>query len=364
MNDILAFGLEKIAELCIDLIKTPIKNASKREELINSINEHTKRELKNNIYYLDRESEIDFGGLCNYLNSKCVDDIKSILTDFKYESRITFFEKAYDAARADNKNKRDVVYKLLKDITSIIENRYIGEVDEKYLYLYKNALLEFEEINGKLNNLQKSADRTEQKVDELNKKLNNLNYNVCSVPHNPTNYALVPGNEFSNSEGNVNALCQTIKASDHRLKAAYAKTTNGAKCYPTIVVNSVLDEIQNRYPSEDELYSFTQKLLNDKGDTFTYDGKSLVESELDSVIARILLDYSKITLASNGSPERTPHYLCEAIYLFEKNEPPQTDLLSECLSLKAESYSRLSGRGNELMTELLTNDTGGVVLPI
>ena len=137
------------------------------------------------------------------------------------------------------------------------------------------------------------------------------------------------------------------------------RKTNGCiEYYPTEIANSVLERIKNQYPGEEDLYGFTQKLLDDGMDKFVCEEENLSETKVDHLVAKVLLEFSKNTIDSGDLPERTPRYLCEAINLFERDELPNDEFLSECINLKAEFYSRLDGHGNELMAELLAQDTG------
>ena len=145
-------------------------------------------------------------------------------------------------------------------------------------------------------------------------------------------------------------------AKRHSLVAARNNTTGNTDLYPTLVANKILEKIRNQYPYENELHTFAQKTLCEDSSIFIRAEEGFPEMDLEYMLAKLLMNFSKRNLNSSDVSERIPRYLCDAIYLFEKEESFNNELLSECNKLKVESYSRLDGNGNELMKELLVQE--------
>ena len=157
-----------IGSFCFDLLKDKFNDKADLKNLEKQIKKYAHTEFEHKFSNLSRNEEIDFGGLFNYLTGDCIKDVQLSLLSKTHEERTTFraryIEKAYEASKADNNEKKKVVDKLLEDITAFIETMYENKNDDKVLYLVRSAV---DDILAKLDIMDGKIDTLNNKIDKL-----------------------------------------------------------------------------------------------------------------------------------------------------------------------------------------------------
>jgi len=151
-------------------------------------------------------------------------------------------------------------------------------------------------------------------------------------------------------ERDVEYIVASIRKRYERVCRSLVKNDDSEKSYCSSMANKILTKIKKCYPDEVELHRFSKETIYGAEDEFAFAGKSLSDSDLDNMIAKILMRYSK----KLDNPKQKHRYLCEAIGLLKKSGSVNSELLSECIGLKAEAYGEMDGRGNKLMARLLS----------
>ena len=131
-------------------------------------------------------------------------------------------------------------------------------------------------------------------------------------------------------------------ASDPVLPPEGPRTSQG---FNQTIIENRINEIQRKYGQCSSLYSYTKKNYVDvqNGKLAQQASENLSETEVDALMAKILLAFAKSEIDFGNKSNFICHCLCEAILLLKKDKLSSKDQIAECLLLK-EKFFRLTRR--------------------
>lgn len=79
--------VDKMVELGVNTLKDKLSGIITERELIQELKKFMQTEYESKYKQLSLNEEIDYGGLCDYIDSNFLEDMKIYLYDTRYENR-------------------------------------------------------------------------------------------------------------------------------------------------------------------------------------------------------------------------------------------------------------------------------------
>jgi len=143
--------IEFISQSSLSVCLNSIKKRINKGKLRKKIQRFTKMEFTDKFFYLDLSSEIDFGGLSDYLNNSLLHELENYITAPNENNKKSIISKACNSAKADSPNKQAIVVSFIESVTTIIKQDFISNVDKSFRIFannLKNNL--FDEIKSEI----------------------------------------------------------------------------------------------------------------------------------------------------------------------------------------------------------------------
>lgn len=163
-------GLEKtidlIGELGFNVLTENAKKLHNERELKNRIKEFIELEYKTKIEKLSKDSEVDFAGLCNYINANFPNDVKGYLLNPEHNIReryyLTIINKSIQYAQTKNTS---LVKSFIDNVLDIIVNFYSNNLKEDDIF--RENRIATDVITNVKDEIHKVGDNLSKKIDNL-----------------------------------------------------------------------------------------------------------------------------------------------------------------------------------------------------
>lgn len=163
-------GLEKtidsVGELGFNVLVDKAKKRYNEKELKNRIKEFMELEYKTKIEKLSKDNEVDFTGLCNYINTNFLNDVKNYLLDPEHSNRegyyIAIINKSIQYAQTKNTG---LVKSFVDNVLAIIVNFYSNNLKEEDVF--RENRIATDVIKNVKDEIHKVEDNLSNKIDNL-----------------------------------------------------------------------------------------------------------------------------------------------------------------------------------------------------
>jgi len=162
-----------VAGIGLNAVKGGLENKRKEFLVNNEIRVFAERQFKDIYENLPYSSEIDYGGLQEYLNNKFPDKIKVYLFDTDQEKRnkckVDILNMAYEYSHAINDSKKKLIKEFVDVALSIAWEYYMGKLKNDDKLLHNNTIENIlNPILEKLNDIASINSNIENEVSSLN----------------------------------------------------------------------------------------------------------------------------------------------------------------------------------------------------
>lgn len=257
--------IDTLSELGVNSVLEKGKKLYNEIELRKKIKEYVEQIYKVKFEHLSLEDEIDFGGLCNYINNEFMADINGYLINTEKEKRDrayqTIISKALYHAKAIDKGIVVTLINNLLDVILTFKSKNFKEEDILLGTIFTTDIIE---------NFNSGIQRVEEKID----KLSSVQQNVKQQEDNSYWINQNTGEKLDPDKLYQNGII-TAQFGTDRVRAEYT-LPDGNKTYAEFDnKNNAVVNFRLAYPISEYQWDIPEYLiLNEQGGFITHNGKN------------------------------------------------------------------------------------------
>lgn len=134
------------SEILLNFTETKIKNIAKRSNIRNQIKSIQEKYYRESFYWISVESEFDLEGVNDFISEELFNTVSACFNSpgwfAQHHARKTLYATAFIKAKATTQPQKNAVRRYLDVLLAVIEEYYLDEIDNKYLFLCGKSIEE------------------------------------------------------------------------------------------------------------------------------------------------------------------------------------------------------------------------------